>query len=220
MANFSSVKTIIFDYDGTLHDSSKIYIPAFLKAYDYLVEEGQAKETSWSEESITKWLGYSKKQMWQEFMPSLESEHQEKASSIIGQTMQQKIENDEAVLYPHAIDTLDYLKNKGYTLLFLSNCSIDYMERHADRFNLKDYFTDMYCTEMYDFKKSKKEIVQLIRDDYKDDLLVIGDRFQDIEVAELEKIYSIGCAYGYGKQSELEQSDVMIDDIEELKTVL
>lgn len=220
MADFSSVKTIIFDYDGTLHDSSIIYIPAFLKAYDYLVEEGQAKETSWSDEDITKWLGYSKKEMWQAFMPTLEAEYKEKASSIIGQTMQDKIANNEAELYSGALETLSYLKNKGYTLLFLSNCSIDYMERHADRFNLKDYFTDMYCTEMYDFKKSKKKIVQLIREEYKDDFLIVGDRFQDIEVAELENIYSIGCAYGYGKQSELEQSDVMIDDIEELKTVL
>ncbi|GAB2500872.1 hypothetical protein GCM10008929_21880 [Alkalibacterium psychrotolerans] len=220
MTDYSSVKTIIFDYDGTLHDSSRIYIPAFLKAYDYLVEEGQAKETSWSEESITKWLGYSKKQMWQEFMPTLEAQYQEKASSIIGQTMQQKIENDEAVLYPHALDTLDYLKNKGYTLLFLSNCSIDYMEKHADKFNLNEYFTALYCTEQYEFKKTKKEIVQLIREDYNDDFLVIGDRFQDIEVAELKNISSIGCAYGYGRKSELEQSDLMINDIKELMSLL
>lgn len=220
MTDFSSVKTIIFDYDGTLHDSSRIYMPAFLKAYDYLVEEGQAKETSWSEESITKWLGYSKKQMWQEFMPRLEAQYQEKASSIIGQTMQQKIENNEAVLYPHALDTLAYLKNKGYTLLFLSNCSIDYMESHAEMFNLNDYFTGLYCTEQYAFKKTKKEIVQQIRNDYENDFLVIGDRFQDIEVAELENIYSIGCAYGYGHKSELEQSDVMINDIKELMSLL
>lgn len=220
MADFSSVKTIIFDYDGTLHDSSKIYIPAFLKAYDYLVEEGQAKETSWSDEDITKWLGYSKKEMWQAFMPTLEAEYKEKASSIIGQTMQDKIANNEAELYSGALETLSYLKNKGYTLLFLSNCSIDYMERHADRFNLKDYFTDMYCTEMYDFKKSKKKIVQLIREEYKDDFLIVGDRFQDIEVAELERIYSIGCAYGFGNKSELEQSNLIINGIEELKTIL
>jgi len=31
------IKTIYFDYDGTLHNSNKIYAPAFRKAYDFLV---------------------------------------------------------------------------------------------------------------------------------------------------------------------------------------
>ena len=31
---------IIFDYDGTLHNSIKIYGPAFRKAYEYLIKEG------------------------------------------------------------------------------------------------------------------------------------------------------------------------------------
>ena len=38
------MKYIIFDYDGTLHNSIKIYKPAFLKAYDYLISNGYAKE--------------------------------------------------------------------------------------------------------------------------------------------------------------------------------
>ena len=32
------MKYIIFDYDGTLHNSIKIYKPAFMTAYDYLVD--------------------------------------------------------------------------------------------------------------------------------------------------------------------------------------
>lgn len=217
MANFSSVKTIIFDYDGTLHDSSRIYIPAFLKAYDYLVQEGLAEETSWSDESITKWLGYSKKQMWQEFMPHLETKYQEKASSIIGQTMQEKIADHEAKLYSGALETLSYLKDKGYTLLFLSNCSIDYMESHAEMFHLKDYFTDMYCTEMYDFKKNKKEIVKSFRHKYPSDYVIIGDRHQDLVAGELEDTCSVGCTYGFGLKEELIQADSVINDIAELK---
>ena len=34
------MKYIIFDYDGTLHNSIKIYKPAFMTAYDYLVDNG------------------------------------------------------------------------------------------------------------------------------------------------------------------------------------
>ena len=38
------MKGVIFDYDGTLHESIRIYAPAFHKAYEYLVEKGHAPQ--------------------------------------------------------------------------------------------------------------------------------------------------------------------------------
>lgn len=220
MADLKAVKTIIFDYDGTLHDSSKIYIPAFKRGYDYLVEQNKAESRFWIDKEITQWLGYSKQEMWEMFMPGLEKVHQKKASNLIGETMKTKLLNNEAELYPGALKTLGYLKEKGCTLLFLSNCSIDYMELHTELFDLDQYFSRLYCTEMFDFKKSKKEIMKIVRQDYEGDFLVIGDRFQDIEVGELDDTYSIGCIYGFGKQEELEHSDTLIDDIGKLMKLL
>ncbi|OJF93762.1 HAD family hydrolase [Alkalibacterium sp. 20] len=219
MKDLENVKTIIFDYDGTLHDSSKIYIPAFMKAYDYLVDHDKAPEKKFQDNEITQWLGYSKKAMWELFMPNLEEPYKTDASTIIGQTMVEKISRREAYLYPNAIDTLAYLKEK-YTLIFLSNCSIDYMESHADMFNLKEYFTAMYCTEMYEFKKSKKEIVAGLKDKYPADYVVVGDRHQDLKVGELDATYAIGCSYGFGQAEELKQADILIEDISELEKYL
>lgn len=220
MTDFNTVKTIIFDYDGTLHDSRAIYIPAFKVAYDYLVAEGKAEPREWLDEDITQWLGYSKQEMWQLFMPDLEKEYQSKASSLIGETMQRKLANNEAKLYPEAIETLSYLSEKGYTLLFLSNCSIDYMDMHADLFDLNQYFSTLFCTELFNFKKSKKEMMKIIKQDYEKDFLIVGDRFQDIEVGQLDDTYSIGCSYGFGKKGELVESDTLINDIKELKVLL
>ena len=219
MPSFSNVKTLIFDYDGTIHDSSKIYIPAFKKAYDYLIKNEKAAVKEWQESEITRWLGYSKKEMWAQFMPQLEEPFKSDASSIIGQTMVEKISRREAVLYPGALETLAYLK-ENYTLIFLSNCSIDYMESHADLFDLSEYFTDMYCTEMTDFKKSKKEIVEGFRHKYPGEYAVIGDRHQDLEVGELDSTVAIGCAYGFGSEEELKKADLVIQDITELKNYL
>jgi len=219
MEGLRNVKTLIFDYDGTLHDSSKIYIPAFLSAYDYLVENRKAPEKEFRDSEITRWLGYSKKEMWDTFMPDLEEPYKSAASSIIGQTMVGKISRQEAHLYPDAIETLKYLKEK-YTLIFLSNCSIDYMESHAEMFDLREYFTDMYCTEMYDFKKSKKEIVDGFKHNYPADYAVVGDRHQDLEVGELDRTYAIGCTFGFGQADELKQADYLISDITELKCIL
>ncbi|EXJ23205.1 Phosphoglycolate phosphatase [Alkalibacterium sp. AK22] len=220
MTPFDGVQTVIFDYDGTLHDSRRIYIPAFLKAYQYLVKAGKAEPEEWEEADITRWLGYSKKEMWEAFMPDLEAAFQTKASNIIGQTMLEKIEEGQAALYPEAIQTLDYLKDKGYQLIFLSNCSVSYMERHRQAFGLNYYFDAFYCSEQYAFKKSKKEIVELFKDDYKGELLIVGDRFQDIEAGEVEGVHAVGCTYGFGQGSELSAADKIIHNISELKNLL
>jgi phosphoglycolate phosphatase len=58
------VKTIIFDWDGTLHESIHIYKPAFLKAYKYLVENGFVSEYKWKDNEISAFLGMNPKQMW------------------------------------------------------------------------------------------------------------------------------------------------------------
>ena len=54
---------LLFDYDGTLHDTAHIYIPAFRLAYRTLVERGLAPSQDFTDEEIKSWLGYSPKEM-------------------------------------------------------------------------------------------------------------------------------------------------------------
>lgn len=94
-----NIQTIIFDYDGTLHDSRANYIVAFKMAYNYLIENEKADPREWKDEEITKWLGYSSKDMWENFMPNLDAEHQATASKIIGETLLEKVLAKESTLY-------------------------------------------------------------------------------------------------------------------------
>ena len=142
---------IIFDYDGTLHNSIKIYGPAFRQAYSYLVEKGYREERSWKDEEISKWLGFSSKDMWNSFMPGLEEEEKQKCSYLIGIAMVKCINENKAELYAGTLETLEYLKNKDFNLIFLSNCKIQYMKENRRVFNLDKYFTDFYCTEEFNF---------------------------------------------------------------------
>ena len=113
------MKYIVFDYDGTLHNSIKIYKPAFMKAYDYLVANGYAKKREFEEEEISKFLGLSAKDMWNTFMPNLPKSEKEKCSSIIGESMIEYIDEGKAQLYDGAIETLNKLNEYGYKLIFL-----------------------------------------------------------------------------------------------------
>lgn len=66
--------TLIFDYDGTLHNTIVIYESAFRQCYDWLVKEGYAPVQKISTERISGWLGMNSREMWESFLPELPSE--------------------------------------------------------------------------------------------------------------------------------------------------
>jgi phosphoglycolate phosphatase len=213
---FRNIKTIFFDYDGTLHNSIKIYAPAFRKAYDYLVQLGYGKEREWSEREISHWLGFNPPEMWKTFMPGLEENIRNKCSSMIGEEMKSLIEKGAPQLYEGALDTLAYLKDKNYILVFISNCRTSYRDSHNLLFNLDKYFEDLVCSEEYSFIP-KYEILSRIKGKYPGEMVIIGDRIQDIEAGKKNRIYTIGCSYGFSLKDELKEADLLINSVVELK---
>ncbi len=219
MEEFKNIRNIVFDYDGTLNNSLKIYAPSFKIAYNYLVETNQAIEKKWTDEEISMWLGYSSRDMWNSFMPNLLEEEKQKCSNLIGSSMVKLIDEGRAELYKGTIETLKYLKDKGYNIIFLSNCKIEYMNKHKEMFSLDKYFNDFYCTEQFDFKP-KYEIFEVIKNKHIGSFIIIGDRDVDIEIANIHNEKSIGCSYGYGRDCELANADVLINDITDLIKIL
>ena len=58
------IKTIIFDYDGTIHQTLGIYEPAFRETYQWLTEQKVAEEQKIASSRIAGWLGLNSKEMW------------------------------------------------------------------------------------------------------------------------------------------------------------
>ncbi|MFP4478654.1 MAG: HAD family hydrolase [Candidatus Izemoplasmatales bacterium] len=216
--NLKNTKTIFLDYDGTLHNSMDIYKPAFLNAFEWLVKENHMEDKNWTDEEISQFLGQSPKEMWDGFGHGLSQSIKSGGSQRIGQTMQKLLEQKKASLFDGAIDTLQYLKNKGYTLVFISNCTNQYMNKHKETFNLDHYFDAFFNAEMFDYLP-KEDILSQVKDQFKEPMVIIGDRLHDIKAGKDNDIYTIGCAYGFGTKEEMEQADLVIDDIKELKTI-
>lgn len=217
MGSLENIKTIFLDYDGTLHNSIFIYAPAFRKAYSYLVELGLAKEKYWSEEEISYWLGFNPAEMWETFMPELSADLRLVCSNMISEEMRSQIEQGNPVLYDGALEILKYLKNKGYHLVFLSNCKVYYMENHKKLFSLEQYFETFLCSEQYNFIP-KHEILKSVKASFPEHMVMIGDRTQDMEAGKLNDIITIGCSYGYAREKELDGADIIIQSIKELKS--
>jgi phosphoglycolate phosphatase len=213
-----NIGTIILDFDGTIHESIRIYGPAFRKSYEILVEKGYAEEKVWTDEEIARWLGFTKEEMWKDFMPDLDDEIRNEAGSIIGKEMSSLLAGGEGVLYEGSIEVLMELKKRGYTLVFLSNCSMVYRDRVKDIFNLNRFFNHIYSSEEFGFIP-KYEIFKKIKDSLRPKFAMVGDRHKDMEVGIENDVFTIGCLYGYGSREELKDADMLINDISELLNI-
>jgi phosphoglycolate phosphatase len=198
----SEITNLLFDFDGTLHDTIRIYAPAFRKAYHYLTNHGFAGEREWTDSEISKWLGYTSRDMWEMFMPGLPEKEKEKCSSIIGIEMLTSLKSGGARLYSGAADALRQLKSDGYRLILLSNCKLVYMRESNRRFSLEQFFSAFYCAEQYGYAP-KYEIFHEIAGNHDGSFVVIGDRKSDMEIADMNGLPSIGCSFGYGNREEL-----------------
>ncbi len=206
---------LIFDYDGTLHQSMLTYAPAFRATCKMLADMGYMPEKEFTDDEISYWLGFNSTDMWNKFLPDVPADIKEKARIFLGQDMGNRIENGEGALYPHAEEVLAELKEQGHTLIFLSNCRVQYMARHSRVFGLNRFFDYFYCCEEYDFIP-KYQIFRIFSLQHKGEFIVIGDRFHDIETAEKNGLKSIGCGYGYGSSEELSAADIIVGDITEI----
>ena len=142
---------LIFDYDGTIHNSMKTYAPAFRRTMRWLAENGYTKPKNYTDYEISYWLGFNSNDMWQNFMPGLDKEIRDTARIRLGEDMARRIELGEGELFSGAEEMLSQLKEMGHQLIFLSNCRIHYMERHRRVFALDRFFDCFYCCEEYGF---------------------------------------------------------------------
>lgn len=94
------VKTIIFDYDGTIHNTLGIYESAFREVYQWLSEQNVVEEQKIETAQIAGWLGLNSKEMWDTFLPELDQRYKDQASAIVGDSMVRQIRKHRAVWYP------------------------------------------------------------------------------------------------------------------------
>jgi phosphoglycolate phosphatase len=200
------IHTIIFDWDGTLHESMVIYKPAFLLAYQYLVDHGYANPRVWHDAEIKGFLGMNPKEMWATFEPRLPEDIISIVSPMISKAMAESIRSGQAKLYDGALDVIRMLKKKGFTLVYLSNSKTYYMEAMDQAFGLSSLFDVMIASEQYQYIP-KKEILNLIKNQLPTPWMVVGDRNVDIQAGKHHNAITVACDYGYGSPEELKDAD-------------
>lgn len=227
--------TIVFDYDGTLHESLVIYAPALQRAIAQAEAAGvvagvagapatEERETpALSDKEIARWIGHAGSDVWEVIAPGISEEAKKDYFALAGAEMKRLVLEGKARLYPHAPEVLRELKDAGHTLVFLSNCNRSYMETHRDYFGLSAYFSGFYCAEDFGYAP-KHRIFSFVAQDFCEatpkDYVIVGDRHCDIEVAVRHELRSVGCTYGYGKPDELKGATVLCDSLPTLPGII
>jgi len=102
--------------------------------------------------------------------------------------------------------TLAELKRRGYRLFVATAKPTVYAKQILEHFDLAQYFTEIYGSELNGERTNKAELIQYILAQQQlqaDQCMMVGDREHDILGARQNGMETIAVNYGYGSQQEL-----------------
>jgi phosphoglycolate phosphatase len=200
---------LVFDHDGTLHDSVRIFGPAMRAGVEWLHENGYKDVPFFSDEKIAKCLGMNANDIWTTLVEDMTEEIAGKVTVVVGKEMRKIMENGTAKWFDECYPMLDELKKDEYHMVMLSNCQKDMADYYWGHFKMEKWFDKFYDCESYNYLP-KTEIIKHVIEDYEDGrAIMIGDRYSDFECAKAAKIPFIGCAYGFAAEGELDGADAL-----------
>ena len=211
-----SVKTLIFDLDGTLFQTEGLALPAFRDTMHRLKEEGLITGSIPKETILLNMLGKTNVEIWNELLHNPEPQVMAKADEYMLYYEMCCLKNGMGTPYPGVQETLAELKAAGYRLCIASNGGQGYVMGVAEYY-FDGLFSGIYSAGEYQ-TTSKVDLVKLIVQRFSDGAhVMVGDRSSDIEAGKMNGLLTIGCVYGFGNKEEVAGSDYQITNFPELR---
>ena len=197
-----TVKNILLDLDGTLTDP-KIGIHSCIR---YAMEKmGQPL----ADDTDLDWtIGPPLKASFIQLLNSADDALAEQALAFYRERFS-TIGLYENELYPHVIETLKALVERGYNLYLATAKPQVFAIRILEHFKLLDYFTKPYGSELTGERTNKGDLIHYILQQEQlvaEHCMMVGDREYDIFGARRNGIETIAVTYGYGTDAEIAQA--------------
>lgn len=211
-----SIRTIIFDLDGTLFQTEGLAVPAFRDTMNRLREEGMYDGPEHSDEVLLSMFGKTNTQIWAELLPGASPAVVAKADEYMLYYELLRLRRGEGAPYPGVVETLTELQKNGFRLCIASNGGEGYVTGVAGYY-FDGLFEGIYSAGGYG-TRSKVDLVKLILRHFPDgQSAMVGDRSSDVEAGKANGLLTIGCNYGFGHVEELAEADYVVTNFCQLK---
>lgn len=208
-------RAVLFDLDGTITDSAE----GITKSVQYALLNLGIQVSDPRE--LTCFVGPALFQQFQQYAGL----NPQQATLAVQKFRERfsKVGIYENAVYEGIEKVLKELKEQGVILAIASSKPQVFVHQVLDYFHLTHYFDIIVGSELDGRRTQKEEVIQTVLkqlnlEDVANEVLMVGDRYHDIEGAKKCGTTSLGVAYGYGGREELikARADYIVDSVEEL----
>lgn len=120
----------------------------------------------------------------------------------------------ETAEYPGIMDEVRSIARSGAVVAIVTNKRFAGATAMARHFGWNGVFEGIYSGDMFPGKRMRKvELLSYVLEKLgaaPEDSVMVGDTVNDFEAAKANDVMSVGVAWGYGKERELEAADVTV----------
>lgn len=206
-------KLIIFDWDGTLYDSSGFIVSCVQAAARDLQMPVPAAE------NIKQMIGLSSTEALKRLAPELTPAQNKALQNQFYERMATS-KLDQPMLFNGAVDTLQHLAELGYWLAIATSKSRKGLEYDLEELALKHLFMTTRTADDAQSKPHPQMVLDILNElgMSATDALMIGDTEYDMQMAENANIDALAVSYGAHSLDQLKRTAARgyIHDIKEL----
>ncbi len=212
------IENILFDLDGTLTDPKvgiTRCIQFSLEHFD--VDIPPMNQLTWC-------IGPPLKESFSQLLHTTDESVLDQALSLY-QKRFSETGMFENLVYPEVSPSLQKINEAGFQVFLATAKPQVFARQILDHFNLSQFFTSIYGSELNGRFSDKGELVAHILESENLDpkvSLIVGDRIHDIDGGKKNGIMTAAVSYGYGTQKEIDSSqpDILFDAFSDLLTFL
>ncbi len=202
----NKIELVIFDLDGTIIDS----LDDLTDATNYMLSK--MGKGSLSRERVKKLVGQGARRLVERAILGISPDDLELALGYFISYNDDHIV-DKTKLYPNVPAALTALRECGCRLAIISNKNSALCRKVVNALGVEDYFEVVMGADTIPFRKPSPEpVLKLLRDlgINAENTVIVGDSINDVAAGRAAGVLTVGCTYGYGGLSEVEDADYVV----------